>query len=432
VDFENSQPLFHGVHRSFKFCLLTLGHESDIANFAFFLTDPSQIHEKERLFSFSPEDIAKINPNTKTAPVFRSKKDAEITSKIYRNLPVLIDENEDNGNPWGVEFVRMFDMSNDSHLFRTSKQLTDMGYKKDGTNWLHPDMQELSQNATDLIQGTNTNALDHSSVSGRAKRYVPLYEAKMLGIYNHRFADYKTRTEGRGHRVLPRLGIERLENPKEEAVPYYWVPFDSVPNSVVIASSILGICRATTATTKRTCVATLSPPYGYGDKQTLLFTKQNQKLQNCFYANLNSIVFDYVVRTKLAYLTLSQFILKQLPVLPFSAYSNKEIEQISDAVLELTYTSHSMESFAIDLGYSGAPFKFDFIRRFEIQCYLDALFAKKYGLTRLELEFVLDPVTAKGPDYPSETFRVLKESEIKEFGEYRTRTRILHYFDEFL
>ena len=36
----------------------------------------------------------------------------------------------------------------------------------------------------------------------------------------------------------------------------------------------------------------------------------------------------------------------------------------------------------------------------------------KYGLTRDELVYVLDPAKAKGPDYPSETFRVLQKNEI--------------------
>jgi hypothetical protein len=34
-----------------------------------------------------------------------------------------------------------------------------------------------------------------------------------------------------------------------------------------------------------------------------------------------------------------------------------------------------------------------------------------------------------GVDYPSETFRVLKEKEIAEFGEYRTRRLVLEAWD---
>ena len=89
MDFENSAPLFGSVHRSFKFSLLTLGYEVPSARFAFFLTDPAQLAEPERSFTLSPEQIAAINPNTRTAPVFRSRADAQLTAKIYSRVPVL-------------------------------------------------------------------------------------------------------------------------------------------------------------------------------------------------------------------------------------------------------------------------------------------------------------------------------------------------------
>jgi hypothetical protein len=37
-----------------------------------------------------------------------------------------------------------------------------------------------------------------------------------------------------------------------------------------------------------------------------------------------------------------------------------------------------------------------------------------------------------GPDYPSETFRVLKNNEIRQFGEYRTQRLVLEAWDRFL
>ncbi len=137
VDFENSAPTFPAVHRSFKFCLLTMGWNESEARFAFFLTEPAQLAEPERNFTLSPEQIAAINPNTKTAPVFRSRWDAELTAKIYRNAPVLIDEDKGPaGNPWGVSFMRMLDMSNDSGLFRTAADLEKAGFVRDGTDWV--------------------------------------------------------------------------------------------------------------------------------------------------------------------------------------------------------------------------------------------------------------------------------------------------------
>jgi hypothetical protein len=80
------------------------------SNFAFFLTQPRQLESSKRQFQLSPQDIALLNPNTLTCPVFRSSADAELTKKIYQRVPVL--ENEKTGsNPWGISFMRMFDMA---------------------------------------------------------------------------------------------------------------------------------------------------------------------------------------------------------------------------------------------------------------------------------------------------------------------------------
>ena len=117
-DFENREAIFASVHRSYKFSLLGMSKQAiQQANFSFFLTQPKQIENSDRVFQLSPQDIALINPNTLTCPVFRSRTDAELTKKIYQRVPVL--ENEKTGsNPWGISFMAMFHMSNDSGLFK--------------------------------------------------------------------------------------------------------------------------------------------------------------------------------------------------------------------------------------------------------------------------------------------------------------------------
>jgi hypothetical protein len=55
----------------------------------------------------------------------------------------------------------------------------------------------------------------------------------------------------------------------------------------------------------------------------------------------------------------------------------------------------------------------------------DAIYAKLYGLTTGELRYILDPQDVYGPDFPGETFRVLKEKEIRKYGEYRTNRLVL-------
>jgi hypothetical protein len=144
---------------------------------------------------------------------------------------------------------------------------------------------------------------------------------------------------------------------------------------------------------------------------------------------LNSLVVDYSARQKIGGTSLKYFIFKQLPILPPASFGDDDLDFIGRRVLELTYTSHSMVCFARDLGYEGAPFAWDEDRRAILRAELDAWYSRAYGLTRNELRYILDPADVMGPDYPSETFRVLQKNEIRRYGEYRTRRLVLDAWD---
>lgn len=55
--------------------------------------------------------------------------------------------------------------------------------------------------------------------------------------------------------------------------------------------------------------------------------------------------------------------------------------------------------------------------------------ARLCRLSRDDLRFILNPADVYGPDFPGETFRVLKEKEIRQYGEYRTRRLALEAWD---
>ena len=99
-------------------------------------------------------------------------------------------------------------------------------------------------------------------------------------------------------------------------------------------------------------------------------------------------------------------------------------------MLELVYTAWDLKPFAEDMGYHGEPFKWDEDRRAQLRAELDAYYARLYGLSRDELRYVLDPQEVYGSDFPGETFRVLKEKELKVYGEFRTRRLVLEKWDE--
>ncbi|WP_215202394.1 hypothetical protein, partial [Escherichia coli] len=140
----------------------------------------------------------------------------------------------------------------------------------------------------------------------------------------------------------------------------------------------------------------------------------------CLLADQCSLVHDFVARQKIGGTHLKYHVKKQIVNLPPDRYTEADLAFIVPRVLELTYTAHDLAGWAQDLGYDGPPFAFDLDRRAILRAELDAYYAKLYGLTEEELRYILDPADVLGEDYPSETFRVLKNKELREFGEYRT------------
>lgn len=432
IDFENREAIFHAVHRSFKFSLLTIGRNVEAARFAFFLTQPAQLHEAERNFTLSPADIARINPNTKTAPVFRSRRDAELTAKIYSRVPVLIDESKGrDGNPWGVEFRQgLFNMTSDSGLFRTAAQLRAAGFERDGTDWVKRGYGP-KQKAMDLKGGKAAGALALDG-GARETRYVPLYEAKMISFFDHRFAGYAARGDDRGYRVLPETALDEHQDPNFEVEPFYWVAKTELEGRLSDRTKLgwlMGWKDVTAATNERTAIFSVIPRVAVGHTLPLMFSTKDTNRLSGLYANLNAIVTDYTARNSVAGLHLTYGYLKQFPVFGPDFYTEPRLAFITPKVLELTYTSHSLAPFARDLGHDGPPFAWDEDRRALLRADLDAFYARAYGLTRDELRYILDPADVKGPDYPSETFRVLKEKEIRQHGEYRTARLVLEAWD---
>jgi hypothetical protein len=401
-DFENREAIFQGVHRSYKFCLLTLTGTSkptkEGAEFVFFAHSTDDLDDATRRFSLSAQDIYLLNPNTKTCPIFRSKRDADLTKAIYKRVPVLINENSQDGNPWGIKFSTMFHMSNDSHLFHTREHLESDGWKLDG-NVFRKCKQEM----------------------------LPLYEAKMIHHYDHRWATY----EGLETRDLT---IQEKANPELLALPRYWVLSVEVKNRLDNPNQqwLVGFRDVTNTTNERTAIFSVMPQVGVGHKAPLIFlknrsAKENVSLLSC----VSSTAFDYVTRQSVGGTSLGFFILKQLPVLPPSTYLNiytwakvsktgKNInfgDWLLPRILELTYTTWDLQPFAKDCGYNGPPFQWNEERRFLLRCELDAAYFHLYQIKRDDADYIM------------ETFPIIKRKDEQLYGEYRTKRVILEIYD---
>ncbi|HCZ01708.1 MAG TPA: restriction endonuclease [Rhodobacter sp.] len=390
-DFENRKPLFTAVDSRERFCLLTLGHMEANATFAFFLLEPSDLHQPERVFSLPAEQIKKLSPNTGTAPVFRTREDALLTAKIYNRLPILIDKSvAGKGNPWVVSLRTMLHKTNASNA----------GFLK---------------------------APDDTKVLAKPSAWLATYEGDYGFQFDHRFGTF----ENAGVRNVT---AEEHQNPDFE--PDFELVTDRDEYIRILgnwgisesAASFLGFRRVSNATNERTSIAAILPnfPMTYG---WILLTGLSSLNQAKLGGNINSLVFDYCLRNSLSQPSIPQGTFEQCPVLPPDFYTEPRFAFITPKVLELTYTSHSLAPFARDLGHDGPPFAWDEDRRAHLRADLDAFYARAYGLTRDELRYILDPADVKGPDYPSETFRVLKEKEIRHHGEYRTRRLVLTAWD---
>ncbi len=419
LDFENEAfILSQDVHHSVRFCLLTAtgrGERVSEASFAFGTRHMADL--PLRRFAMPPEEILLVNPNTGTLPVFRSRRDAEITLGIYRRMPVLLRQDDPvNGNPWDLRFMTMFHMSNDSHLFRTREQL-------DAEGW------ELRSNV--YSQG--------------GQRMLPLYEAKMLHHYDHRLGTYEGQTQAQANvGTLPRTTPEQHDDSDFAPMPRYWAPEFDTPtekrdskgnivhepgvttqlhNKDWFADWLFGwrdICRSTD---QRTMINTVLRRTAVPDGTLLMLPGVGNPalLQSA----LSSFVLDYVARQKFSGTHLKFFTAYQLPA-PSPEVGEESChwspatvnEWITPRVLELTYTAHDMAPFAADLGDSGAPFRWDASRRAVIRAELDAAFFLLYGVTREDVDYIMD------------TFPVIKKREETEYnGEYRTKELILRIYD---
>jgi hypothetical protein len=295
-------------------------------------------------------------------------------------------------------------MTSDSGLFRTAAQLAEAGFRREGGDW--------------IVRAGGRNA----------ERYVPLCEAKMIHQFDHRWATYD---KGDSRDVR----IEEKSDPDFETTPRYWVPEREVAGRLAdkgwTRGWLMGWRDITNATNERTVIATAFPRRGCGDTLLLMFPSPESPAQfACLAGNLCSLALDYSARQKIGGTHLKYNVFKQLPVLPPPSYTDPDLVFIVPRVLELSYTSQSIEPFARDLGHSGPPFKWDEDRRAQLRAELDAFYARAYGLTRDELRYILDPADAMGEGYPSETFRVLKKNEIAKYGEYRTAKLVLQAWDD--
>lgn len=428
-DFENKEGLFD-IHRMFKFCLLVASKPQDkprIVKGGFYLNRLDHLLDPRRIYSLQTSDFARLNPNTKTCPVFRTSRDAKLSAKIYRNSTILYNDFTGD-NPWNIKFGSMIHMSNDSYLFRTYAQLTELGATLNGNTFTTAD----------------------------GETYVPLYEGKMIWHYNHHYGSWPIEGERPNSINIP--SEAELANPDSCIMPWYWVPLSAVENRLIKLNKegkivwhwnhkwLLGFRDVTNATNESSFVCSPIPnAYGVGNSTTLLYAERGTMPVASLCAMLSSLVFDYITKQKIGGSHASISFVKQFPALTPDQIPSAMQWQIVKRVAELCYFNHDMDGWASELWDemneeqraelpqlgTQQPWIYNPERRAILQAELDAIFAHLYGLNTEDLHYILDPEDVCGKGCINETFRVLKDNEIRQYGEYRTKRLVLEVWNKF-
>jgi hypothetical protein len=225
-DFENREALFPGIDRRYKFCLVTVSgacQPNHITDFVFFARNVDELKDIDRHVPMSKRDLYTLNPLSGTAPLFQSKRDMRITLHLHQVAPILAKEDPSNG--WQVHPTLMFMMNAAMTAHRSAEELETNGYQLHGNRYIRGEQE-----------------------------WLPLYEGKMVSMYDHRSASIRFDANNRVRRNQPDpLSETEHADPQHVALPMFWVDsamvFDrcgSLPRWCLVVKDI------TSATNERT------------------------------------------------------------------------------------------------------------------------------------------------------------------------------------
>jgi hypothetical protein len=425
-DFENRKGFFPDVDSRFKFCTLVFGgaqRQFAESRCAFYLHRIDELDDPQRTLTLSAADFVRVNPNTGAAPIFRSRRDADITLALYEKHPVLVRHGElseslgqlPDQKVWPVKYSAMFHMTNDSQLFLKAAELKKAGWAPAPLNrWIKDGVVA-----------------------------VPLYVGRMVHQFDHRHASVTENTANLQNAALSAtLSSQDKSNPEAFPEPQYWVSENHVP-AAHRRTWCVGFRDIARATDARTMIAAVICGSAAGNTLPLLLSEtEDSTSASLLLANLNSMPFDFIARQKAQSTHLNWYILEQLPVIAPARFQEPLPAAFAQAmraaglmnghhpnptvadfvlpqVLALSYTAHDLAPFARDLGYvdkAGAvlpPFVWNEDERRARTAALDALFFYLYGLNAEEAAHIL------------QSFPIVREQDEKAFGRYRTQDDIL-------
>lgn len=329
--FENRKEIFEGVHRSFKFVVLTFekGHHTEVFPGSFMRHDVTELDRFPAAGSLllNVALIRRLSPDSLSIMEFKNETDVQIAEKAL-DLPLLTEEIVDR---WNLVLGREFHTTDDRELFLTEPS------------------------------------------PGR----LPLYEGKMIHQFTHCWGEPKYWIdEQQGRNIL-------LEDQKDngQKLPYQMYR--------------LVYRRQSATTNERTLISTIIPPAFQVDNlaTALLFSEDGDRLiddgGNLFLcAIFNSLVIDYMIRTRVTN-NINYFYIYQLPV-PRLTERDPQFRPIVERAARLICTTPEFDELAQAVGLgdhtAGAT---DAAERAALRAELDGMIAHLYGLSEAKFTHIL-------------------------------------------
>ena len=336
--FSNERFIFEGVHHSFKFCLLSFekgGSTQTIC--ASFRINPREaissdeiesfLHTPSKHLNLQVELIRRLSPDSLSVREFKTPLEVTIAEKTLK-FPRL---NEEIKGKWNLQIGREFDMTMDSHLFKTAP----------------------------------------------GKTRLPLFEGKMIHQFTHQWnKDIRYWVEEKeGRKSL--LG---RRNDEGQTLDYqtYRLAYRSIARSTDIRTMIAAVLPKNVffGHSLNAAKATITP-------SELLFVV----------ALFNSFVLDFALRSSVS-ANITMFFIYQLPA-PRLTAADAAFIPIVERSAQLICTTPDFDDLAKEASkelkrplsvFKGVS---DLDTRIKIRAQIDALIARTYDLTEHEFEHIL-------------------------------------------
>lgn len=245
------------------------------------LDEYSDFHEKDKI-SLSKEMIDLLNPDTGMLPNIHNNKELDFLCRIYSNNKIFGEEYSE------CHFGRLVHLTNHSRYI-----------------------------VKEAMDG-----------------YLPIYEGKFIELYTGKYATFNGMTTIEKYKN--KATARQIDNISGEEYPEsrFFINQDAWDNiSKNFAKQYIIVWRSlTSATNRRTMLATILPLLPTCQSIQMLQVNDTNQLLHIL-TLFNSVIFDYIVRLKMAGLDLTQAIIKQIPVPSETVYGEKRVFYQKEATI---------------------------------------------------------------------------------------------------